>query len=191
MSKLGSEVRVFGDGGIYVAPVGTSFPANIGAAISSASFTHLGYLDPAGPQFSFGRETQDIEVWQSFDPVRTVTTKVPKTLKATLMQMNRHTTLVAFGGGTWAEGSSGQYSYTPPEASEIAEYATIVETIDGDYTYRWCFARGTLDSATEFAALRTDATKLAVSLKFLAPDSGSTFIIQTDDPAFDPSTLDS
>lgn len=185
MAEESSEVRVFGDGAVYVGAVGTAFPANIGVAIDDADWLNLGYISEEGPRFSFGRETKDIFVWQSFDPVRSIVTKVPKSAKFDLMQTNLHTVKLALGGGTITNQGGDMFKYTPPTSGDIDERAVIVEGIDGDYTYRFCFARGQIQSAVEFSFVREDNVKFPIDMKFLQPDSGNPFEIYTNDPNFD------
>lgn len=184
MSLESSEVRVFGEGHVYTGAVGTAFPANIGTTIDSTLWLDLGYLSTDGPKFSFGRETKDIEVWQSFDPVRTIVTKVPKTAKFTLMQTNLHTLELALGGGTVTEQVSGKYKYTPPSSGDVDERAIIIEGVDDIYTYRFCFSRGQVASAVEFSFVREDAVKYDIEMKFLQPDTGNAYEIYTNDANF-------
>lgn len=189
-SNTPSEVRVFADGGVYRAVVGADEPTGISDTIDEAVWTYLGYLSTAGPRFSFGRETKDIEVWQSFNPVRTVSTKIPISLKADFMQTNVATLMTALGGGDVVETSPGEFEYSPPDPAEIDEMALMVVLLDGDLSYRYIFRRATLSDATDFAGVKDDATNLPVTWKFLQPDGGeSPFIIQTDDPAFEPTAL--
>ncbi len=182
MAQESSEIRVNATGSVYVAPVGTAFPANISAAVSPlAGWVELGFLTEEGPRLSFGRETTDLKAWQSADPVRVLTTDRPKTIAFDLMQHNRHTLTLALGGGT-ITGTAPNYVFTPADDSETYQRALIVEMIDGEFTYRYCFSKVEQDGAVEFSAVRTNSTNFAMSMKVLAPDSGTSYIIQSDDP---------
>lgn len=185
MANDPTQVRVFGDGHVYTAPVGTAEPASIGAS-PSGSWLELGYLAEAGPQFSFGRTTKDINVWQSLFPVRTIPTGIPTTVKLPFMQLNRVTLPLALGGGTVTEGSPGEYTFTAAAASEVDERALMIEGIDGLYTYRVIFRRNALSDATGFSFVKDDATSPEATFKILDAGSGTApFIIQTNDPSFE------
>ena len=185
MAQEASEVRVVGDGIVYLGAVGATFPTNISSAVLSTQFVNLGYVSPEGPRFTFGRETKDIEVWQSNDPVRTIVTKEPRSAKFKLMQTNRHSLLLALGGGDITEPSVGNYLYEPAEPGQTDEHAVIFEGTDDDYTYRICYRRGQIQGAVDFSWVRDDAVSFEIDMKFLQPDSAAKpFFIQTDDPNF-------
>jgi hypothetical protein len=184
MANDSTEVRVYGDGGVYVADVGTEFPASISEAIDLDDWTNLGFLTEEGPRFSFGRETTDLLAWQSMDPIRVLTTAAPKTIAFDLMQSNRHTLEMALGGGTITEPSPGEFEFEPADPSDIYERALIVEMVDGAFTYRFCYRKVTQDGAVEFAGVRTDSTNFAVTMKVLAADAGEKpYLVQSDDEA--------
>lgn len=184
MSLESSEVRVTGTGHVYVAPVGTPFPANVSVAPShAAGWRELGYCSEAGARFTFGREINNIMAWQSYDPVRKVVTSVPKSVAFDLQQWNQFTVQLALGGGTVSEPTSGQYLYEPPDESFLDERALIVEGVDGDYTYRFCYRKALNESGVEFAFVRSDPVLFPITMGILAADGGAKpFFIQTDDP---------
>lgn len=187
MANESNEVRVMGTGSVYVGEEGATFPANITAAIASTQFAQLGFLSEEGPRFAFGKETKDIQVWQSLDPVRTITTAVPKSVKFDLMQTNLQTVTLALGGGTVTLDTADAWSYEPPAIGFQDVRAMIVEGIDGDYVWRFCYRRTQNMSGVEFAFVNDDAVKFGIEMKILAADSGaSPFFIQTDDPNFSP-----
>lgn len=185
MAFESSEVRVTGTGHVYVAPVDTPFPATINAAVShNAGWVELGYASEDGARFSFGREVNEIMAWQSFDPIAQVVTRVPKTVSFDLMQWNQHTVELALGGGTVSEPVSGAYEYAPPDESFRDERALIVEGIDGDYTYRFCYRKAINEEGVEFAFVRENPVLFPITMKILAPDDdASAYIIQTNDPS--------
>lgn len=184
MAQDPTQVRVFGDGHIYTAPVSTTEPADISASVG-AGWTELGYLTPAGPEFSFDRTTSDVEVWQSLYPVRTLVTAVPITVKMAFAQLNKSTLVAALGGGTVASDGGSGYIYTPPSASAVDERAIIVEGLDGAYTYRFIQRRAALSAATGFSFKKDANTAPEATWKLLDAGSGTAaFIIQTNDPAF-------
>lgn len=180
-----SEVRVTGTGHVYVAPVGSDFPASVSEPVAHADgWVELGYASEDGARFSFGREVNEIMAWQSFDPIAQVVTRVPKTVSFDLMQWNQHTVKLALGGGSVTELASGEYEYQPPDESFRDERALVVEGIDGNYTYRFCYRKAINEEGVEFAFVRENPVLFPITMKILAPDDdASSFFIQTDDPS--------
>lgn len=184
MALSSDEIVVTGTGHIYVAPVGTAFPANVGVTPSVANgWTELGYASEEGARFSFGREINSIMGWQSFDPLRKVVTAVPKTVSFDLMQWNMYTVQLAFGGGAITEPTSGNYVYTPPAESFLDERALIIEGTDGASTYRFCFRKALNEEGVDFAFVRSDPVLFPITMGILAADNDAdAYFIQTNDP---------
>lgn len=184
MSLDSGEVRVFGSQHVYTAPVGTAFPADITEEIDPADWTELGYTSPEGPRFSFGRDIYRVMSSQSFDPLRMVVTALPKTVAFDLLQWNGENLTLALGGGTVTEPSPGAFLYEPPDESEIEERAMIVEGVDGEYTYRFCYRKAANEGGVEFAFVRSAESRFPVTMTVLAADDAEKpFDIQSDDPA--------
>lgn len=187
MANEPEEIRVYGDGGVYIADVGTAFPASISDPIDDADWTNLGYLTEEGPRFSFGRETTDLKGWQSLDVLRVLTTALPKSITFDLMQTNVHSLEMALGGGDVTEDAPGEFTFEPADPSETYEKAIIVEMIDGGVTYRFCYRKAQRDGAVEFAGIRTNSTNFSITMKVLDPgDAEKPYIVQSDDPALTP-----
>lgn len=184
MSLEGEEVRVTGTGHVYVAEVGTAFPTDITDAVQDTDgWVELGYVSEEGARFSFGREVNNIMGWQAFDPIRKVVTAVPKSIAFDLMQWNQFTVKLALGGGTVTEPSPGAYQYEPPDESFLDDRALIVEGIDGDYTYRFCYRKALNETGVDFAFVRSDPVLFPITMGVQAADGGEKpFILQTDDP---------
>lgn len=178
------EVRVTGTGHVYVADVGTAFPTTVSDPVShNTGWVELGYCSEEGARFSFGREINNIMAWQAFDPIRKVVTAVPKSVSFDLQQWNQHTVKLALGGGTVTEPATDNYQYEPPDESYLDERALIVEGIDGDYTYRFCYRKALNESGVDFAFVRSDPVLFPITMGILAADDGAKpFLIQTNDP---------
>lgn len=186
MSLDSSEVRVAGTGHIYVAPVGTDFPASITEAVDTDDWAELGFVSEGGAKFKFGRDVTDVPAWQSYDPVRKIVTATPKSIAFDLEQWNRETIELALGGGEWTEPSPGEYEFEPPAESFIDERALIVEMTDGDVNYRFCYRKSTNTAGVEFALVRANAAMFPISMDVLAADAGAKpYFIQSDDPALE------
>jgi hypothetical protein len=179
MALEAEELFVAGTGHIYRAPLGTAFPASISVPVA-APWVDLGYASEEGARFSFGRDVNEIMGWQSQDPLRIVTTSIPKEITVDLMQLNQNTWKTALGGGTWSEPSPGEYEWTPPSESFTDEFAMIVEGTDNDRNFRFCFYRVMNMSGVEFAMVRENPIMLPITVKVLSNDNGSYFV-QTDD----------
>ncbi|MCA1569309.1 MAG: hypothetical protein LC798_03095 [Chloroflexi bacterium] len=184
------EVLVTGFGGVYEAPVGTAFPANIDTAIPAA-FKEVGYITEDGARFSFGRDVNEIMAWQSRDPIRQVVTAVPKTVSFDIQQWNIRTVKLALGGGVVTEeAAGGAYRYDPPDEDFIDERAFIIVGEDGDIDYRFCFRRATNQAGVDFAFVRNDPAALPIELKVLAAGGGlKSYFVQSNDPALGPADV--
>jgi len=192
MANDASAVRVGGATQIYMAPVGTAFPP-IGTAISTIpAWIDTGYVSTDGVEWEFARETTEIEAMQSLDPIRIMTTKLPKSFKFGLMQSGQEQFAIALGGGTWAEEgtATGIFTYTPPSISEVVERAALVEMIDGTIVYRWEIKKCQNKEGVTFKYVRDDAATMPVTMTILAaPDGSEPFTISTNDPAMADGTL--
>jgi hypothetical protein len=176
-----------------MAPVGTAFPV-FGTAIDTASaWIDTGYVSTDGVEWDFAREVTEIEAMQSLDPIRIMTTKLPKSFKFGLMQSGQEQFALALGGGSWAEqgtAGSGIFEYTPPGISEVVERAAVIEMIDGTITYRWLIKKCQNKEGVQFKYVRDDAATMPVTLSILAaPDGSEPFTIETNDPAMADPTL--
>lgn len=184
MAKDPSEIRVFSDGGVHLADVGTAFPTSVGDPIDTTDWPHLGFLSEEGPRVSLGMETVDIMTWQSLYAARVIATGRPTTIAFDLMQWNYQTVKVALGGGEITEDLPGEYRIEPPADSEVYEQSMILHTVDGDYNYLWCFERVQREGSVDFAAIRTDSADFTATMKVLDAGGDLPFFLLTDDPAF-------
>lgn len=187
MTLDAAEVRSFPFGHGYVAPVGTAFPDEIDDPVDLDLWAELGHLSEAGPRFSFGKNLTPQASWQSRGrPVRNLRGAQPITVSFDLLQWNRNNTVYALGdSGSWAESSpgSGLWTYTPGSEGDVDERALIVEAVDGDFNYRFCFARTENQAGVDFAWTGTALAPLPIVATVLeAPNEGAPYIIQSDDP---------
>lgn len=183
MSLEADEVAVGATGNIWRGAVGTAFPANISAAVNETLWTDLGYTTEDGCQFTFGREVNPVNAWQSYDPIRLINARIPKSMKHDFLQFNQNTWATAMGGGTWS-GTDPNFEYQPPDESDVDIFAEIIEFRDGDYTYRFCFYRVQNQSGVEFSTTRDNPVTLPVEVVVLSSGQSGVkpFIFQTNDP---------
>ena len=174
-----THVTVAGTGAVYVAPEGTTLPVDLTAPI--APWEDVGFVGEDGVSFTFSRDQEEINAWQSADPVRVLITNEPKTIEYELLEFDRASLLLAFRGGSFA-GVAGPYTYTPPDPGISDVRAMIIDGKDGALTFRFCFPRVQLQGDLEFALLRTDAVRLAMEFGVLA--STTKWTIVSDLPGF-------
>lgn len=181
------DIRVAGVANIYLAPLSTPFPA--WEVAPADPWVDLGYVTPDGITANYGREVTEIYAMQSADPVRIISTRMPKTIAFDMMQQGRDQLLLALGGGTYAleATETDVFRYTPPDPSVIDERAMLVEMVDGLYTYRWEYPRVMNREGVEQKLLREDAATFPVTMAILIPgDQSSPFEMITNDPAYAP-----
>src|SRR4029450_10568063 len=71
-----THVTVAGTGAVYVAPEGTVLPS--GLAVPTTPWEDVGFVGEDGVSFTFSRDQEEINAWQSADPVRVLITNEPK-----------------------------------------------------------------------------------------------------------------
>jgi hypothetical protein len=164
MALEAQHVTVAGTGAVWVAPEGTPFPS--GLAAPAAPYEDVGYVGEDGVSFTFSRDQEEVNAWQSADPVRVLITTEPKTIEFELLEFDRTSLLLAFRGGAFS--GSAPYVYTPPDPGVSDVRAMLIDGQDGAQTFRFCFPRVQLQGDLEFALLRTDAVRLAMEFGVLA-----------------------
>ncbi len=185
MSANSDQVVVGAAGRVYVAPVGTTLPTSP-TSLLDASFADLGYVSEDGVTLSFALTTEDVTAWQTAFPIRRIGTGFEGSAAFTLLQFNSDTVSVAFGGGTVTEPTPGVYKYTPPAASDVAEYSAVIEWSDGSRDYRWVINRCTVSDGVETNLVRNAAAQLPITLAVLGDDGVDPWYLVTNDPALAP-----
>lgn len=187
MALDSGDIRVAGMAHIYLAPLGTAFPA--WEVPPADPWVELGYVTTDGITATYGREVTEIYAMQAADPVRVISTRTPKTIAFAMMQQGRDQLILALGGGSYALEAleTDVFRYTPPDASVIDERAMLLEMIDGTNIYRWEYKRVQNREGVEQTLVREDATTFPVSMQILVPTDGSApFNMITNDPAYAP-----
>ena len=161
-----THVVVAGTGAVNVAPEGTALPADLVTPLPAA-WLDVGYISEDGCQFTFSREQEDINAWQSAEPVRVLITNEPKTIAFDLLEFDKTTVLLAFRGGS-VSGVSAPYTYTPPDPGVSDVRAMVIDGKDGASTFRFVFPRVSLSGDVAFQLVRTDAVKPTLEFSVLA-----------------------
>lgn len=176
------EIVVGITGQVYVAPVGTALPTTPTAALNAA-FVGLGYNTEDGFSFSSAKQTQDVNGWQSFDPLRTIVTGRTVQTTFALQQWNEETVPLAFGGGSIS--GSGPYTYNLPDPEDgLDERSMVIDSIDGSNHTRFVLARGIVTETTESQFQHGGAAVLPITFKLLKPDTGAIASILFDNAGF-------
>lgn len=165
------EIVIAANGGVYIAPVGTTLPADADSPLDTA-FVDTGYIDENGVNVSNKVETTGLPAWQSLSDVRVIVTSQTFTAKFALMQWNKATLELAFGGGLYTDHGNGAWEFALPKPGEQAEYAMVIDALDGANKYRIILERTTLSDLGDIPFLRTGASKLPVTVTALAGSDG-------------------
>jgi hypothetical protein len=190
MALDAQEVMVAGSGHLWVADLrdNPSFPAANAAptATLDTEFMDLGYTTEDGPTFTVTPTVEDLNAWQSFDPIRRLVTSRVTSVAASLMQWNQSSFNVAFGGGTWSQPTAGVFRYDPPADDEpLPEFAMVLDVQDGDKDGRFVLYRTNIADAVETTFTRAGAAVLPITATTLRPDDQNTsWYFVGNDPAF-------
>jgi hypothetical protein len=190
MALDAQEVMVAGSGHLWVADLrdNPSFPTTTAEpeAALDTEFMDLGYITEDGPTFTVTPTVEDLNAWQSFDPIRRLVTSRVTAVAASLQQWNQSSFNVAFGGGDWSQPAAGVYRYDPPANDEpLPEFALVLDVQDGDKHGRFVLKRTNIADAVETTFTRSGAAVLPISATTLAPaDQSRPWFFVSDDPAF-------
>jgi hypothetical protein len=181
-----AELRVFASGDLYIGPYGSTLPTTPTASVASP-YTKVGLISDDGVTFSVSPTVEDMRAWQRQQFVRREVTARDATLSAALLQWDVDTIQIAFGGGTITEPSAGTFRYDPPsDTAALAEYSLVLDAQDGPNAhYRIVVPRVSVTDAVETTFNRGALSTLPVTFSMLAPASGSSWYMLSDDAAFD------
>jgi hypothetical protein len=182
-SLAASEIRVAATGTIYVAPIGTTPPATIGASWDAA-WRNLGYATTDGVRIARTLDTEQVNSWQSVSPQRYLITGVSLTAAFDLQQFNKDTLPLYMGGGAIVSQGGGSFKYSILAAPTIDERMFGVEWTDGaSITYRFLILRGMVSETGEMTLGREQEIRLPITFSALTstPDLG---YLLTNDTAF-------
>jgi hypothetical protein len=165
-SKQAAHVTVAGTGTVWVAPEGTAIPAVL--TTPPTPWLDVGYTSEDGVTLTFSREQEEINSWQSAEPVRVLVTNEPKTIELELLEFDRNSIGLAFRGGAWTGTAPGPFTYTPPAPGSSDVRAMLIDAKDSGKTFRYCFPRVQTQGDVESILSRTDAVRLPLEFAVLA-----------------------
>lgn len=165
MALSSGAVRVAGTGEVYYAPTGTSAPTDATTSLPVA-WKGLGYTSTDGVEFTFSRDTSDIDAWQG-TKLRVVTNSEPVSVGFSLMETRTDTLILAFGGGTVIS-AAGTATYTPPAEGTNTERSMVVDFTDGTNKYRYYFPKVQVEGDVSFTLTDGDAVMYSLTFGVLA-----------------------
>lgn len=175
-----ANVRAWGTGKVFVAPLGTTMPTDITTALAVA-WKDLGILDQdAGAEWDASEDASDYFGW-GVGRVRTLYSKYKRSLKVTAAETNA-TVIALLNPSHGATTALGVTTFAEKAPTHVPK-AFVVEETDGTITRRRCIKSATvmLSSATKDAETGTSLYELTIDIQ---PDStGALWTEITDDPA--------
>lgn len=169
MAPSVENVVVAGTGAVHIAPSGTSLPTTLAALASP--WVDVGYTSEAGVKFTLSREQDVVNAWQSAEPVRVLLTKEPKVIAFELLEFGNPASLeLALRGGTLTAAvlDTPPITYTPPAAGAADIRAMVIDAIDGDNVFRFCYAAVELSGNVEWSLVRSAAIVVPLEFNVLA-----------------------
>lgn len=178
-----SEVRAGLDGGIYVAPVGTTAPTTPTAALDAA-WAHLGYMNDDGVSLDPSQDREEFAAWQSIYPVRRVLTGASFDLAFVCIQTNKDVLELYFPDSVITS-DAGVHSLTIPANPGPAEKALLFEWIDGEIHNRIIVARGEVTDVEELEVQRGNPASYGMTFSAYPGDENEIAVWLSDDPALE------
>jgi hypothetical protein len=134
MAQTASEVRVGVDGVVSSAPLGSTAPTSVSAALDAA-FSDLGYVSEDGVTEANTVTTEKVRAWQGNAVVRTLITEGDTTYSFTLLQTNADTLAEYYGlEAADIDGVSG--SFVSSATVDRPRRSYVIDVIDGDELIR-------------------------------------------------------
>ncbi|MBV1940767.1 hypothetical protein KUF83_29990 [Streptomyces sp. BV286] len=175
---------------VWLAPVGTTAPADATAAMPAGWFS-VGLTTEDSLKFNEEPSFEQVKSAQTDFPSRTFQTADSATIEVDLQQWSAQNFKAVFGGGeiteiTPAAGGAGakHYRFAPPRVGGRTEIAGVIEVIDGPKSYRYVVPR-----AMQMEGVQTDLQKakeavLPLRLAVQGGDDSDAWYLITNDPAF-------
>jgi hypothetical protein len=162
-----SEIRVAGNGRIFLAPAHTAGPDDFTKNFE-APWVNLGYTSADGVKFIKKDKLDPIDTWQTVAAIRYVFSDRDFSVKFALLQVNADTLPFVLGKATSTTPVANTYEISA--APRVDEYSLGIEFTDGpDIVHRFVIPRGVVTETDETAITRTSAIKLGVTFSALTP----------------------
>lgn len=187
LAKNAEQIKVAANGGLYLARLNDNpeLPEDSTTPLDPL-FKEVGYAGEDGVTFNKSEEVEDVNAWQSPVPVRRIVVSRDFSASTNLIQWNRDSVALAFGGGEWSEPAPEVYKYLPPsDYDPLTDWVAVIEAIDGTRKDRWVIERCNITGDVETQAVRNAAMSLSITLSALTPDGKDrAWSFYSNDPAF-------
>lgn len=185
MTQDATELVVASGGGVYVADAGTTEPM---IDDTLTAWSELGYITTDGVRPASAKDTEDIEAWQSFYPLRKLVTGISLDIAFDIMQWNADTVPFAFGGGVIDEPDPGVFRFTPADPGVLDERALVVRWQDGDTNGQLYVPRGVITGNSEFTLSKDSNANLPVTYSATPASNDENWTLQSDSEAWEPAS---
>lgn len=183
MAQNPNAIMVPGTFRCYVAPVGTTAPADETTAMPSG-WVEVGYTTEDGTSFTTNPTFNEIRSHQSDYPTRIIKTADTADAALTLQEWSKQNFITAFGGGTVTAVTAGHYRFDPPSSGSSTPVAICLELVDGSKAYRVIMPKVRAKTGVTLPLHKTDAAGLPITLSAEASSSALPWYMLTNDPAF-------
>lgn len=183
MSNDADNVRAALNGSIFMAPKGTTAPADL-LTPWDAAWVDLGFMSDDGVSMEYSTDVEDINAWQSLSPVRRILTSVDMTLGFTAIELKARTLTAYFPGSTITEVSGTVRRLDIPAAPGPQEFAFGLEWFDGDIINRLVIPRGEITDRGAISLGRSSAVGLEMTVSAYASSAPELATWLSNDPAW-------
>ncbi|MFF0433082.1 phage tail protein [Streptomyces sp. NPDC004327] len=189
-----AEIRVAGQGKLYVATAGNAAPSSFGADSAAdwtgAGWKDLGFTTGDGVTFSKKDKLEAVDSWQSVSPVHYIYSARDLSLKFSMLQFNEDTLPFFMGGDSVKQDAApavDTYRYEIAERPFVDVRALGLEFTDvkaGGTTvvkYRFIIPNGQVTATDDIKLARKAASTLGVTFSAMSKGDGkplATFIMK-------------
>lgn len=166
MALDSDNVRVAVSGAVYVAPTGTTAPADSSTALNVA-FKDLGFISADGIAETIDRSTNQIRAWQNGSLVREVTSEGTYSVSLTFLETNLDVLQLYYGATITGGALDGDPTSTGGRKS------FVIDVVDGDTVERTYIPAGEITAVGERTLASGEAIGYNVTITAYA-DAGST-----------------
>lgn len=166
MALDSDNVRVAVSGAVYVAPTGTTAPADSSTALNVA-FKDLGFISADGIAETIDRSTNQIRAWQNGSLVREVTSEGTYSVSLTFLETNLDVLELYYGATITGGALQGDPTSTGGRKS------FVIDVVDGDTVERTYIPAGEITAVGERTLASGEAIGYNVTITAYA-DAGST-----------------
>lgn len=186
MATDATRIRVAQLARVFLAPVGTTAPADEVAALASG-WVDVGYFTPDSLNWATDPTFETVASHQSNYPTRRFQTADAATVEVDLQEWSGANFKAVYGGGTLTEVTTGHFKFSPPAIGGRSETAVILEIIDGTLKYRRVIPKAQQVEGASQTFNKTSESILPLRLSVLGSDVGDPWYDLNNDPTFDPS----